>query len=436
MQTSLETISQLERRLNVAVPLATIESEVEKRLARLAKNAKVPGFRPGKVPMKMVVQQYGPQVRTEVISDTVQASFADAISEQNVRVAGYPRIEPRKESTAPDHLEFSAIFEVYPEIRIGDLATVAIERPVAEVGDADVEQTIDVLRKQRVRYEQVGRAAAAGDRAIADFTGRIDGVEFPGGQAKDFAIVLGESRMLPEFEAAVLGMSADETKTFALTFPADYHGKEVAGKPAEFTLTVKSVSEPHRPPLDAAFATAFGIADGSVDGLRSEIAANLRLELKRKIEARIKEQALAGLRQKAELTVPKSLVELEAQNMAGRMAADLRQQGMKPEDIKLKPEMFRTGAEDRVALGLVLSEVVRTHGLHAKPEQVKALVQEAAQTYEQPDAVVRWHYEKPERLNEFEAMAVERNVVEWVVAKAQVVDKPMTFADLMGPAHA
>jgi trigger factor len=436
MQTSLETISQLERRLNVAVPLAEIESEVEKRLARLAKNAKVPGFRPGKVPLKMVVQQYGPQVRSEVISDTVQASFADAIREQNVRVAGYPRIEPRPGSTASDHLEFSAVFEVYPEIRIGDLATVAIERPVAAVGDADVEQTIDVLRRQRVRYEQVARPAGAGDRAMVDFSGTIDGAEFPGGQAKDFAIVLGENRMLPEFEAVVLGMTENETRTFTLTFPADYHGKEVAGKTAQFTLTVKAVSEAHLPPVDAAFATAFGIADGSVDALRVEIASNLGLELKRKIEARIKEQALAALRQKAELAVPKSLVELEAQNMAGRMAADLRQQGMKPEDIKLKPELFRANAEDRVALGLVLSEVVRTYGLHAKPDQVKALVQEAAQTYEQPEAVVRWHYEKPERLNEFESMAVERNVVEWVLARAQVVDKPATFADLMGPARA
>jgi trigger factor len=436
MQTSLETIGQLERRLNMAVPLAQIESEVEKRLARLAKNAKVPGFRPGKVPMKMVVQQYGPQVRSEVISDTLQASFADAIREQNVRVAGYPRIEPKAGAGAPDQLEFSAVFEVYPDIRIGDLAAVRIERPVAEVGAADVLQTIETLRKQRTRYEHVTRAAAAGDRAIVDFSGTIDGVLFPGGQAKDFAIVLGEGRMLPEFEAAIAGMNEGETRTFALTFPADYHGKEVAGKRAEFTLTVKAVSESHLPAVDADFAIAFGIPSGSIDELKAEIASNLALELKRKIEGRIKDQALAGLRQKAELVVPKSLVDLEAQNMAGRMAADLRQRGMKAEDIKLTPDLFRTGAEDRVALGLVLSEVVRAHGLQANPQQIKAMVQEAAQTYEQPEAVVRWHYEKPERLNEFEVLAVERNVVEWVLARSQVVDKAVTFADLMGPTRA
>jgi trigger factor len=269
---------------------------------------------------------------------------------------------------------------------------------------------------------------------IVDFSGRIDDVEFPGGQAKDFAIVLGEARMLPEFEAALDGMKDGESTSFGLVFPADYHGKEVAGKAAQFTLTVKSVTEPHLPEVDHAFATAFGIASGSLDELRTEIEANLKLELKRKIEGAVKAQALAALRGKAELAVPKSLVDLEAQRMAGRMAEDMRKQGMKPEDIKLSPELFHANAEERVALGLVLSEVVRAQGLSARPEQVKAMVQEAAQTYEQPDAVVRWHFEKAERLQDFEALAVERNVVEWILARSKVVDKPTTFAELMGPA--
>ena len=435
MQTSLETIGQLERRLNVAVPLADIESEVGKRLARLAKTVKLHGFRPGKVPLRMVAKQYGPQVRSDVISDAVQASFTDAVRAQNLRVAGYPRIEPKAGAAAADQLEFSAVFEVYPEIRIGDLSDVTIERPVAEVTPADVEDTIAVLRKQRTSYDPAAHPAAAGDRVVVDFSGRIDGVEFPGGQARDFAIQIGEGRMLPEFEQAVTGMQAGETKTFELTFPADYHGKEVAGKPAQFTLTVKSVAAPQQPELDAAFAKAFGIASGSLDELRAEIEANLKLELKRKIESKLKEQALAALRRKAEFTLPKSLVEIEAQNMAHRMAEDLAKQGMKAEDIKLTPDMFRASAEDRVALGLALGEVVNAHGLQAKPEQVKGLVQEAAQTYEQPDAVVRWHYEKRERLNEFEALAVERNVVDWVLARAKVADKPATFAELMGPAR-
>jgi trigger factor len=435
MQTSLETLGELERRLTMSVPVAQIESEIAQRLARLAKNAKVPGFRPGKVPIKMVAQQYGPQVRSDVISDAVKATFADAVREQNLRIAGYPRIEPKAEAATPGALEFSAVFEVYPEVRIGELSDIIIERPQTDVGPDDVDRTIEMLRKQRTRYERVARAAAAGDRAIVDFSGTIDGIAFPGGQASDFSIVLGEGRMLPEFEAAVTGMMAGETKTFALTFPADYHGKEVAGKEATFTLTVKSVEAGHVPDIDADFVKAFGIATGGIGDLKVEIESNLRLELKRKIDANVKEQVFAALRQKAAFTLPKSLVEIEAQNMAQRMAADMREKGMKAEDINLAPDMFRTGAEGRVALGLILSEVVRAEGLAAKPDQVKALVQEAAQTYEQPDAVVRWHYEKPERLSDFEALAVEHNVVAWVLGRAQVEDKATSFTDLMGTAR-
>ncbi|HZQ61884.1 MAG TPA: trigger factor, partial [Casimicrobiaceae bacterium] len=368
-------------------------------------------------------------------SDAVQTSLTDAIREQNLRVAGYPRIEPRQGDPAAGQLEFSAVFEVYPDVQIGDLSSATVERPVAQVTDADIEETLQVLRRQRVQYNVVDRAAASGDRVVVDFTGTIDGVEFPGGQAREFPIVIGEGRMLPEFEAAVTGMRAGEQKSFPLTFPEDYHGKEVAGKTAQFALTVKSVAEAILPEIDEAFVKAFGIASGSIDDLKREVRANLELELKRKIEAKLKEQAMAALRQQVNFAVPKSLVDQEAQNMTEQMASNLRQQGMKQEDIKLSPDMFRASAEDRVALGLVLAELVRAHQLQAKPDQVKALVQEAAQTYEQPEAVVRWHYEKPERLNEFEGLAVERNVVDWVLSQAKVVDKSSTFRELMGPAR-
>jgi trigger factor len=440
LQTTIETLSQLERRLNVAVPRAQIEGEVQKRLARLAKTVKLPGFRPGKVPLKMVVQQYGPSVRSDVISDAVQSSFNDAVREQNLKVAGYPRIEPRQgaqsaNEAADGAFEFSAVFEVYPEIKLGDLASIAIERPQVEVTPADIDRTLEVLRKQRAVFAPVTRGAQSGDRTLVDFTGTIDGVEFPGGQAQDFAITLGESRMLPEFEAALQGAAAGETREFALTFPADYHGKEVSGRVAQFSLTVKQVTAPDVPPLDSAFATAFGIKSGNVDDLRAEVESNLKLELKRKLDALLKDQALKGLRQITQLTLPKSLVEQEAMQLARRMAANLQQQGMKPEDIKLSPEMFRPQAEERVALGLILAEVVRDKHLEARPEQVRALVQDVAQTYEQPDAVVRWHFEQPERLNEFEALAVERNVVDWVIGQAKVTDAPTTFEALMGPAQ-
>ncbi len=433
MQMTLETLGQLERRLHVAVPIEQIEGEVRKRLANLAKTAKVAGFRPGKVPLKMIAQQYGPQVRSDVISDTVQTTFNDAIREQNLRVAGYPRIEP-KQAAANDQFEFSAVFEVYPEVNLGDLSAVKITRPVAQVTPADVDNTLEILRKQQIRYEPASRPAKHGDRAIVDFTGRIEGVEFPGGKAHDFAITLGEGRMLPEFDLALTGMSAGESKTFSLVFPNDYHGKDVAGKTAEFDLLVKSVSVANLPRVDEAFAKQYGIASGSVDELRAEITANLSLELKRKIETVLKNQVLRALRDHAQLVVPKSLVELEAANLLDRAKAELKRRG---DDATVAPDLstetFRSQAEERVAIGLILNEIVRTHNLQAKPEQVRSLVAEAAESYEQPEAVIRWHYEKPERLNEFEFAAVERNVIDWTLARAQVSDQASSFSALMDP---
>ena len=286
MQMTLETLGQLERRLHVAVPKAQIEGEIQKRLERLAKTVKIAGFRPGKVPLKMVAQQYGPQVRSDVITDTVQASLNDAIRTQNLRVAGYPRIEP-KQDAAEDQFAFSAVFEVYPEIKLGDLSTVTIERPVAEVTPADVDHTIEILRKQRARYEPVTRPARTGDQAIVDFTGTIEGVEFEGGQARDFAIILGEGKMLPPIRGDArrddagreqdISRSTSRTTTMARKSPERLR---------EFALTLKSVSEPHLPPVDAEFARNFGIASGSLDELRAEIASNLGVELKRKIEVR------------------------------------------------------------------------------------------------------------------------------------------------------
>ncbi len=433
MQTTLETLGHLERRLHVSVPIEQIEDEVQKRLARLAKTVKVAGFRPGKVPLKMIAQQYGPQVRSDVITDTVQTSFNDAIREQNLRVAGMPKIEP-KEAANSGQFEFSAFFEVYPEVNAGDLTGVRIERPVARVEPSDIDHTLEILRRQRVRYETAARPAQIGDRAVVDFTGRIDGVEFPGGQAKDFAIVLGEGRMLPEFDAALAGMSTGDTKSFQVTFPADYHGKEVAGRTAQFELSVHSIAQPVLPEVDASFAKAFGVTSGSVEDLRAEVSANLSAELHRKIEAVLKEQVMRALRERAEVVIPKSLVEIEAQNLAARAAAELRNRGVKADDVDLTPETLRPQAEERVALGLILNELVRTQQLQARPEQVRTLVTEAAQSYEQPDAVVRWHYEQPERLKDFELAALERNVVEWALKKAQVVDRPMSFSELMEPA--
>ena len=435
MQTTLETLGALERRLNVAVPIAEIEGEVKKRLSRLARTAKLAGFRPGKVPMRMLDQQYGPQVRSDVITERVQSTFNDAVRAQNLRVAGVPRIEPsRGDTPTPDALEFSAVFEVYPDVKVGDVGAIEIARPQAEVTSADVDRTLDVLRKQRTTYSTVDRAARSGDRVTVDFTGTIDGVEFAGGQAKNFPIVLGEGGMLPEFEAALTGIKVGDEKQFDVTFPADYHGREVAGKTARFSLAALGVEEPHVPALDEQFVNAFGIASGNVDDLRREVEANLKLELKRKIEATVKGQALQGLRKQVNFAIPKSLVEGEAQLLRQRAIANLREQrNVKPEDLEVSVDLFRPQAEERVALGLIIGELVRNENLQAKPEQVRALVTETAQTYEQPEAVVRWHYENPERLRDFEAVVLEQNVVDWVLARAKVTDEPTTFEQVMGP---
>ncbi|MBS0318925.1 MAG: trigger factor [Proteobacteria bacterium] len=433
MQTTVETLGALERRFNVAIPVQEIESEVEKRLTKMARSARLPGFRPGKVPMKLIVQQYGPQMRSEVITDRVQAQFNDVVRDQNLRVAGYPRIEPRAPAAGNDALEFQATFEVYPEIKLNDLASMTIEKPDASVTEADIDATLQKLQLQRATWKPVTRAAQKGDRARVDFTGAIDGVEFPGGQATDFPIGIGEGRMLPEFEAAVAGMQPGETKTFPLVFPADYHGKDVAGKSASFTLTMKALEEPELPPLDDAFAKAFGVASGKLADLRAEVDQNLKLELKRKLEALTREQALRALRAAANFAVPGALVEMEANNMLQRAAQNLIQQGVKREDIRLTPDAFREQAAERVTLGLALSNLIEKEGLAATPDQVRARVAEAASTYEQPDAVVRWHYEQPERLAEFEAAASEQNVVDWVLGKAKVVPTPRTFDELMNP---
>ena len=434
MQTNLETLSALQRRANVSVPIATIEAEIHKRLSRLARTAKIAGFRPGKVPLKLIEKQYGPQVRSEVLNDAINDTFGELVQKENLRVAGYPRIEPKQDNTDQTKLEYTATFEVYPDIVISDLSSTKVEKPVAEVKPADVERTIDILRKQKVTYRPATRPAMKGDRVLVDFTGTIDGVEFAGGQAKDLAITVGEGRMLPEFEAALAGVVAGDNKAFELTFPADYHGKEVAGKTAVFTMNVKSVSEPVLPEIDAEFAKSYGIADGNLEKLHEEIGANLRMELKRRVLARIREQVMEALRAATPLTVPEALVDMDVQRQMQAAAADLKSRGVEPTSEQLRPEMFRDAAHSRVALGLIIGELVRKEKLDPTPAQIRTLVEESAQSYEQPDEVVKWHFQDPSRLADFEAQALEQNVINWVLGRARVSELQTTFAELTGVA--
>lgn len=430
MAANVEQLGALERRLQMTVPLENIEREIDQRLKKLARNAKMPGFRPGKVPMKVLAQTYGPQLRSEVLGDAVQKAFTDAVREANLRVAGQPRIEPKKEPAA-GALEFSATFEVYPEFRIGDVAGATVERPQVTVDDAAVDRTLEILRKQRVTYAEAARPAQSGDRVTVDFTGTIGGEVFPGGKADGFTFVLGEGRMLPEFEAAASGTAAGEAKSFAVTFPADYHGKEVAGKTAEFALTLIKVETPQLPALDAEFAKGLGVADGDLAKMRAEVKQNVEREAQKRIEARVKQQAMQALLASTPLELPKALVATETRELVERAAADLRSRGLKFEKLPLDPQAFEDGAKRRVALGLIIAELARAEKLQPKPAEVRALIEQEAQSYESPAEVVKWFYMQPQRLQEMEGLALEANVVRWVLEKARVVDKAMPFDELM-----
>jgi trigger factor len=432
MQTNLENLGQLERRLNMAVPVEEIEKQVDERLKELSRSLRMAGFRPGKVPLKLVAQQYGTQVRSEVVGDAVKKAFSDAVREQNLKVAGYPRIEPKSGEADAKSIEFSATFEIYPEVVPGDIGESRIERPALTVGDAEVDKTLEILRKQRRHFDRVERPAAAGDRLTADFLGKIDGVEFAGGTASDFVLVLGEKQMLPEFEANALGLAAGGTKTFELTFPADYHVKDVAGKRASFDLSVKLVEEPQLPEVDAEFARSLGVPDGDLAKMRAEMKANIEREVKKRTQADVKNKVMQALLDATKIDLPKALIAMEAQRLVQSTRADIEARGMKMEQLPINPEMFEQQAQRRVSLGLIIAELVKAHGLAARPEQVRALVEEQAATYEQPDEVVKWVYSQPQRLSEMESLVLEDNVVAWVLDRAKVEDKAVNFDEFMG----
>ncbi|TAH40853.1 MAG: trigger factor [Betaproteobacteria bacterium] len=433
MQTNQEAKSALERRIDMSVALADIEREVDARLKRMARTVKMAGFRPGKVPLKIVAQTHGPQARSEAIGAAVEKAFGEQVREQNLRVAGYPRIEP-KEAASTEVLEFSAVFEVYPEVVPGDLAGQKIERPALDVTDAEVDKTIEVLRKQRTTFVTADRSAAEGDRAVIDFAGRKDGELFEGGSGQDFPFVIGAGSMLKDFENAVIGLKAGDTKTFDMTFPEDYHAKNLAGQAVQFEITVKAVEAPVLPEVNSDFAKALGVADGDVGKLREEVKTNLEREVKRRIQAKVKEQVMEALLAVTPIEVPKALVDAEAGQLANNARRDLEMRGLKTKDIPVEAAWFADQAERRVKLGLIMAEIVKANELHAKPEQVRGLIEEMAQSYEDPAELVRWYYAQQDRLAQAESVVIEDNVVAWVCEKAETTDKSIAFDELMGNA--
>jgi trigger factor len=368
------------------------------------------------------------------MNDKVGEAFATAANEAKLRVAGQPRIT-ESEAAPEGQMAFDAVFEVFPEVKIGDLTTAEVEKIKTEVTDAAIQKTVEILRKQRRTFAQRAQDSAAQDtdRVTVDFEGKIDGEPFSGGKADDFQFILGDGQMLKEFEDATRGMKSGESKTFQLAFPADYHGKDVAGKTADFMVTLKKIEAAHLPEVDGALAKALGIAEATVDGLQADIRKNLDREVKYRLLARNKQVVMDALISKAELDLPKSSVQAELDRMIEGARADLKQRGIKDADkAPIPDDIFRPQAERRVRLGLVVAELVRTNDLQAKPEQIKAHIDELAASYEKPADVVRWYYGDNRRMAEVEAIVIENNVTEFVLNKAKVSEKTMSFDDLMG----
>ncbi len=436
MAVTVETLEKLERKITLSLPLAAIQTEVDTRLKKLARTVKMDGFRPGNVPMNVVAQRYGYCVHYEVLNDKVGEAFAQAANEAQLRVAGQPKIT-EKEGAPEGQVTFDAVFEVYPEVKIADLAGAEVEKLTAAVSDEAIQKTLDILRKQRRTFAQRAQDAAAqdGDRVTVDFEGKIDGEPFAGGKADDFQFLVGEGQMLKEFEDAVRGMKSGESKTFPLAFPADYHGQDVAGKTADFLVTLKKIEAAHLPEVNDALAKSLGVAEGTVAALNADIRKNLEREVKSRLVARNKQAVMDALVAKAELDLPKSIVQAEIDRMVEGAREDLKQRGIKDADkAPIPAELFTAQAERRVRLGLVVAELVRTHNLQATPEQIKAHVDELAASYERPEDVKRWYFGDNRRMAEVEAVVIESNVTDFVLGKAKVSEKAISFDELMGQA--
>jgi trigger factor len=430
MATQLESTGALERRLSLSVPTTEVGRQVEQKLRNLSRTVRMPGFRPGKVPMKMIQQSYGPQVYAEVMGDAVSKAFNDAVTEHGLRIAGEPRIEPREEKD-DDLAGFTATFEVYPEIALADPSTLEVDRAQCAVGEAEVDNTLGILRKQRAEWEAVERVAEDGDRVTIDFVGKLDGEAFAGGSAEDFPFTLGEGRMLQDFETGVRGARADEKRAFKVAFPEDYTAKELAGKTADFEVTVKKIEAPRLPEVDEAFARLLGVTDGDLGKLRADIRANLEREVAQRLRGRTKSSVMDALPKLAEIDLPSSLVNAEASSLAERALADLKSRGVDVKDLPVPKDAFTETASKRVRLGLLVAEIVKRHQLQAKPDQLRKQIEEFAQAYENPAEVVRYYFSDRQRLAEVEALVVEQNVVDWVLSKAKVNDLPLSFDDLM-----
>lgn len=427
---TVQETNPLERSIDLTVSAQEVEAATDARLARMGKTMKIAGFRPGKVPAKVVKQQYGAQARDEALNEIVGRAYGEAITQQNIKVAGYPRIEPKGDETG-ETLTFVATFELFPEITLADVSGTEIDRPVHEVTAEDVDKTLEILRKQRVTFADADRAAQKEDRVVIDFLGKKDGVPFAGGEAKDYPMVLGKGTLLPEFEAAIEGCTAGTSKTFDLTFPADYGNADLAGQTVQFDLTVKQVQGPVIPELTEEFVKAMGIESGLADDLKAEVEKNLKGEVKKRIHQRLREAVMEKLDALNPITVPKALVDQEIYRLMQATREDMKQRGMKG-DMPLQAEWFTERALPRVRMGLILADLVEKESLAATDAQMEARIAEIAETYQRPEEVLQWYKQDRQRMANIESDVLEQNVVDWFLARAKVSDKSVDFDDIMG----
>ena len=433
MSVTLETLENLERKVTLSLPWSSINAECDKRLKQTARKARIDGFRPGKAPLSMIQSMYGAGIQNDVMNELAQKVFFDTAVAEGWKIAGMPRLEGVEGQDDKENFLFSGVFEVFPEVKVGDLSGQEVEKVTASVGDAEVEKTIDILRQQRTRFNHTERAAKDGDRVIIDFTGKIDGEAFAGGSAENYAFVLGQGQMLPEFEAGVNGLKEGESKDVEVNFPEDYHGKEVAGKTAVFTITVRNVAEPVLPEVDEVFAKALGITDGNIETMRAEVKKNVEREVKRRVDSQNKEAAMEALLAVSELQVPNALINEEAARLAAEMKQNFINQGMADaKNLDLPLDMFKEQAERRVKLGLILAEVVQANGLEPSKEQIDAVIADFAESYEDPQEVIDWYHADNSRLQGPTSLAVEANVTDFVLGKAKVTEKALSFDEVMG----
>ncbi|ENM3981729.1 trigger factor [Vibrio cholerae] len=433
MQVTVETLEGLQRRLNITVPAANIEDAVAAELRNIAKNRRFDGFRKGKVPMKMVAKMYGKAVRQDVLGEVMQRHFIEAIVKEKINPAGAPTFAPVEIGEGKD-LVFTATFEVYPEVELKGLENIAVEKPAAEVTDADVAEMLETLRKQQATWKEVDEAAENGKRVSIDFVGSIDGVEFEGGKAENFPLEMGAGRMIPGFEDGIVGKTKGMEFVIDVNFPEDYHAENLKGKAAKFAIKVNKVEARELPELNDEFVARFGVAEGGVDALKAEVRKNMERELKQAIKARVKEQAIEGLVKENEIQVPSALIDQEI-NVLRQQAAQ-RFGGNVEAAAQLPRELFEEQAKRRVVVGLLLGEVIRTNELKADEEKVKALITEMATAYEDPSEVVSYYEQNQQLMNNMRNVALEEQAVDAIIAKAKVTEKAISFSELMNPVAA